>query len=369
MGRSRKDGDPLGLAGTRLSFRNGAFYYRHRDTGRWERVGTDVKVAKERAKLYNDPAGVFGTVGYWLDRFLLNCAERVKSKTLAQRTLDDYSKNAVPLKAFFGTMLPEHILPIHVQTYIDIGGEAGRAVRANREVACLSSCLSWLMRTGQTTLQVNPCMQASGTKKNSESKRERYVTHDEYREVYDLANAQVRMLMELTYRTLQRPESDILNWTASTATRDPRTQCRVLEFTQAKTGRRVRIAMTEQLELLILRAVGPHPQASQPLVHNLRGDAYTYTGITSMLTQAIKRANEARSRKGLAKIDAFGFRDLKGKGATDMWHAGIAIEQIQLLCGHADKTTTEKYIKARWNATAQPNETGLIFDRKIHTKV
>lgn len=355
MGRARKDGDPLGLAGTRLIFRHGAFHYRHRGSGRWERIGTDLKTAKERAALYNDPAGVFGTVGYWLDLFLVNCAERVKAKTLAQRTLDDYTKNVAPLKAFFGGMLPEHIQPIHVQSYIDIGREAGRAVRANREIACISSCLSWLMRTGQTTLQVNPCMQASGTKKNSEKKRERYVTHEEYREVYDLANVQVRMLMELTYRTLQRPDSDILGWTAAIATRDPHTQRRVLEFKQGKTGTRVKIAMTEQIELLLLRAVGPRPHPTQPLVHTLRGDAYTYTGITSMLTRAIKKANAERSRKGLPKMPPFGFRDLKGKGATDMWRGGTPIEQIQLLCGHADKATTEKYIKARWNETAEPN--------------
>lgn len=354
MGRKRKDGDPLGLAGTRLAFRYGAFYYRHRD-GRWERTGTDLKTAKERAALYNDPAGVFGTVGYWLDRFLVHCAERVKAGTLAPRTLSDYTKNAKPLKAYFGTMLPEHIQPVHVQSYIDIGNEAGRAVRANREAACLSSCLSWLMRTGQTTLQVNPCMQASGTKKNSESKRERYVTHEEYREVWEAANVQVRMLMELTYRTLQRPESDILRWTATIATRDPHTGRRVLEFTQAKTGKRVRIAMTEQLEVLFLRAVGPHPQPTQTLVHTLQGYPYTYTGITSMLTRAIKAVNKERTRKGLPLVAPFGFRDLKGKGATDMWLDGTPIEQIQLLCGHTDKATTEKYIKARWNATAQPN--------------
>ena len=51
---------------------------------------------------------------------------------------------------------------------------------------------------------------------------------------------------------------------------------------------------------------------------------------------------------------------LQAKGATDMWLTGTPIEQIQLLCGHADKATTEKYIKARWNATAQPNETAVL---------
>ena len=38
-----------------------------------------------------------------------------------------------------------------------------------------------------------------------------------------------------------------------------------------------------------------------------------------------------------------------------MWLSGVPIERIQLLCGHADKATTERYIKARWRETAQPN--------------
>lgn len=356
MGRKRKDGDPLGLAGTRLTFRHGAFYYRHRDSGRWEHVGTDVKAAKERAALYNDPAGVFGTVGYWLDRFIIHCAERVKAKTLKPRTLSDYTKNLPPLKTYFGSMLPEHIQARHVQDYIDLGAEAGRAVRANREVACLSSCLSWLMRTGQTTLLVNPCMQASGTKKNSESKRERYVTHEEYREVYAAAGLQVQMLMELTYRTLQRPESDILGWTPAILRRDPHTHQRILEFVQAKSGTRVRIAMTQTLDLLVHRAMGVKPISTQPLVHTRRGEGYTYSGIMSMLSRAIAKVNRDRKSKGLSEIQPFGFRDLKGKGATDMWREGSPIERIQLLCGHSDKSTTEKYIKARWNEVAQPND-------------
>ncbi|CAN7516682.1 tyrosine-type recombinase/integrase [Acidovorax sp. LjRoot129] len=358
MARLRKDGDPLGLNGTRLSFKHGAFYYRHRD-GRWEHLGSDVKAAKARASVYNDPAGTYGTVAYWLDMFIVNCAVRVKAGTLAQRTLDDYTKNVEPLKAYFGGMLPDHIQPKHVQAYLDIGAEEGRPVRANRERSCLSSCLSWLMRTGQSNLAINPCMQASGTKSNTETQRERYVTHEEYQAVYEAAGTQVRMLMELTYRTLQRPESDILEWTPAILARDPHSKRRVIQFTQGKTGRRIKIAMTEQLEILVMRAMGPVPHLDQTLVHNRRGDSYTYSGIMSMLTKAIAKANAARKKKELAKIESFGFRDLKGKGATDMWLAGTPIEQIQLLCGHSDKSTTEKYIKARWNATALPNETEL----------
>ena len=37
---------------------------------------------------------------------------------------------------------------------------------------------------------------------------------------------------------------------------------------------------------------------------------------------------------------AFGFRDLKGKGAAAMRLAGTSIEQIQSLWGHTDKLAT-----------------------------
>jgi hypothetical protein len=126
---------------------------------------------------------VYGTVGYWLDRFLVDCEARVKANDLAKRTLSDYRKDAELLKAFFGTMLPEDIKPAPCSSTWTSGRKAGRPVRANREKACLSSCLSWLMRQGRHHDEVNPCMQASGTQGNAESKRERYVTDEEYRAV------------------------------------------------------------------------------------------------------------------------------------------------------------------------------------------
>ena len=72
--------------------------------------------------------------------------------------------------------------------------------------------------------------------------------------------------------------------------------------------------------------------------------------------QAKVRQSHKASNGPLASMESFGLRDLKGKGATDMWLAGVPIERIQLLCGHASKATTEKYIKARWRETAEPNQ-------------
>lgn len=353
----RRKNNPLGLE-PRVYAKRGAFYYVHRDT-RWERLGTDVVQANQRARLYNDSHGEYGTMAYWLDMFIIDCEARVKAKSLAQRTLEDYQADIEPLKIYFAApMLPTDIEPNHVQDYLEIGATANRPVRANREKACLSSCISWLIRTGRVDgLVINPCMRASGIKRNPEKKRERYVAHDEYREVYAAAPPQVQAMMELTYRTLQRPESDILDWTVANLTmKDGK---RILRIEQGKTGKTVDIALSDDLSALLQSLIGDIPRIGRPLICGSRGkyagQRYTYDGISSMLKRAIVAANAARIQAGLTSMPPFGFRDLKGKGATDMWLDGVPIEQIQLLCGHEDKSTTEKYIKQRWRETAQPN--------------
>lgn len=359
MGRRRKD-DSQGLP-QRVYLRHGSFYYVHL-SGKWENLGRDLATAKRKAEHYADPTGTYGTMTWWLQQFLLDFEQQVRAKLKSERTLKDY-QDAIgtadapgAVRAFFGPLLPAQIEPRHVSAFLEVGAKANRAVRANRERAALSSCISWMLRNGHGGIKVNPCMRASGVRRNAETARERYVTDAEYRAVYDEAPAQVRLMMELTYRTLQRPESDILGWTAAAVKRTP-DGVRVLGFQQHKTKRAVQIAMTGDLAALVDRAIGQVPVLHQPIVHTLAGDAYTYSGISAMLKRA--QAKARLKHKALAEMPAFGFRDLKGKGATDMWLAGTPIERIQLLCGHSKASTTEIYIKARWTQTAAPN------DRKI----
>lgn len=365
MGRKRKDGDPLGLAGTRLAMRRGKFWYRHRATEtapeRWEDCGTDLALAKERAKLYNEPGRAYGTVGYWLDRFLVHFEGQVKSGLKSERTLKDYQGYAEPLKVFFGGMLAGAVRPNHVAAYLSGNEAAGRSVQSNRERACLSSMFSWLLRSTECPpgLTTNPCMRSAGVTRNEESKRELYVEDDWYRAVYEASSPEVRLLMELTYRTLQRPESDIIGWTPSII--KTKGAGKVLHFRQSKTGRLIDIGLEGRLLELVEEAAGTIPVLRRPLLYATRGKnkgkAYTYSGIAGMLRKVIYAIRAEHEAKGgpLATMPTFGFRDLKGKGATDMWLAGEPIERIQLLCGHSDKATTERYIKARWRETAAPN--------------
>ena len=109
MGR-RRQSNPFNLP-ERVYWKHGAFHYHHRD-GRWERLGTDVEQAKRRAReIVGLQAEGYGTVAYWLDQFIVAFKRRVAAGDRAPRTLADYTENLVPLKAFFGAMLPAGVEP------------------------------------------------------------------------------------------------------------------------------------------------------------------------------------------------------------------------------------------------------------------
>ena len=363
MGRRRKDSEH-GLE-PRVYQRRGTFFYVHRETGKWEPLGKDMEAANRKARIYNDPDGMFGTVVYWMDQFLIDCETRVKAKTMAQRTLDDYTKaiqtkveakSHGALRTFFAPpMTPSEVTSSHIESFLTAGLNAGRAIPANREKACFSSFMGWLIRSGKVPdLKINPCLVAGGIHRNPEKKRERYVTHEEYREVFAVASRSERLLMELTYRTLQRPESDIVLWDTNVVITEGGR--RKLDFVQNKTGTKHKIGFSQAMEELIPRPEGNIRKLREPLVKTLKGNHYTYSGLNSMLRRSIQAANKLRAARGEDPMPYFGYRDLKGKGASDMYYlAQVPLAQIQQLLGHANQTTTEIYIKARWRETAEPN--------------
>jgi hypothetical protein len=194
----RRKNNPLNLE-PRVYAKHGAFYYVHKDN-RWEKLGSDIAKANELAQLYNSSRGMYGTMEYWLDIFVDECQERVKSGSLSRRTLEDYRNNIKVLKIYFAApMSPIDIEPIHVQEYLEICAKAGRPVRGNRERAALSACISWLIRTRKVEgLTTNPCTRAGGIKRNPEPKSERHAIHKKCHDVLETVPEAVHALVEFT---------------------------------------------------------------------------------------------------------------------------------------------------------------------------
>lgn len=347
MGRKRKD-NRLGLP-ARVYFKHGAFYHVDR-SGKWDRLGTDLAAAIAEGNRRNGAVD-FGTMRWWYGEFLAHCHKRIgkpkSQRGISQRTYDDYAAASERLLAYFGDMTPDGILPEHVAAYLDEGLEAGRPVRANREKAALSACFTWIIRKGDPQVAMNPCI---GIRRNREESRERYVEDEEYRAVWACSSQSVRTMMDLIYRTLQRPD-DVMRWSAANLAK--RNGQRVINTVQSKTGKRLEIIVSPEIEA-ILAAVGVELDQKvvalhQPFVRRLDGKAYTYDGLSANLKHAIAKAG----------VPTFGFQDLKAKGATDMYLAGVPIALISALCGHKSIRTTEIYVKRRMRGAVAPNAVPL----------
>ncbi len=188
----------------------------------------------------------------------------------------------------------------------------------------------------------NPCR---GVRRNTEKARERMIEDHEYQKAFGLAEPSVKRLMTLIYRTCQRPE-DLLKAGISNIRKVAHEgrEVRVLRIKQGKTGKTVDILLAGDLEKLVdehlaSKTVWP------TFVHTRAGKKYTYSGVAAMFRRYVRKAG----------LSDFGMYDIKGKGATDLYRAGVPLERIQHLLGHDSVTTTEIYIKARLPDVAMPN--------------
>lgn len=317
--------------------------YRHRAGYRYvPRVGKPVPLGAdlvEALKKYRiireQEAGGGQTIGWLIDWYLANLA------TLAPRnkpaTVAEKHAAAEQLRRRIGHIPFRELTPALVRDYLDLGVTEGRDVRANREKALLSHAYSCARERG--LVADNPCLRV---RPNHEAPKDRYHEDGEALAVLAHCNPSTWAVAMLVYRTLQRPV-DILTWTAANILE--RDGARVLSFVQSKTGARVEIAITPELDEVFAKARGDRKVVGLTLIHNRRAQPYTTAGIKANWQKACAKAG----------VRGFGIYDLKAKGATEMHQAGVPIAVISQLCGHQSVTTTETYIKRHLRHVIAPN--------------
>lgn len=339
VGRKRKNGNPLGLE-PRVEWHHGQFRYLHR-AGPKEGLGTDVDKANARARIYNDPDGRHGTVGYFLELFLSAARGGALPAgwKLSERTVKDYEGETELFQLSpLGKLYPLDLVrePHLIGEYRDRRVVEGKGeVQANHALSLLSSMYRWLIETGECPgLLVNPVLLI---RRFSRAPKDRYVEDHEYGPVHELALPSVRMAMALVYSTLQRP-ADVLGLPASPVRLKAvaGAQKRVIPVTQGKRGRHVDIEVTPELDAVLgILSGGKVVRLATALVHGRDGSGYTEDGLAAMLRRTCIKA----------KVKTFGLMDVRAKGATDMYLRGVPLERIQLLMGHKSVQTTEIYIK------------------------
>lgn len=319
--------------------------YRARRAGqKWTYFGKDYGDAIKAFKAWQSAKALPDTVGELLDR----CAgdvwpSRVRAGTMKPRTARDYTTDIEAIKVGLGKCPLKALRPHHVATYKNARAKTNPA-HVRNELACLSSALSYAVEEGM--MERNPCFEV---RRPPKSVRERLVTDAEYLAVHAQAAESVKLAMLLAIRTLGAPV-DVLGLGIRNVVTyaDGR---KTLRFRRGKTNVQVEVEIVGDLA----SALGPflaNPSLHKSFVRTREGTPYTVDGIGAMFRRYAEKAG----------IGDFALRDLRAKGATDMYRAQVPIKHIQLLLGHKSVRTTEIYLKGLLTEIVRPNELPIIAE-------
>jgi integrase len=258
--------------------KNGRYYYVHRN--RWHglsRVSEGETAMREALQGLLSPSP--RTFGDLFDQWL------TVPHDLRPVTAREYRRIVEGrLSRHFGRMALGTLQPDHVAAYLEKRG----GVKANREIAVLSTVCAWAMR--RQWLRWNPC---HGVRRNRERPRRYYITDQELELALERAPAAVRDIMEAAYLTGLR-QGDLR------ALRRFQLDDTGIHVQESKRERRIVIQWSPPLRLVVQRALA---RSAGPFVFtNSRGEAWTLSGLQTAIT-----------RLGLP----WTFHDLRAKAESD----------------------------------------------------
>lgn len=287
--------------------------------------------AKAKWIALSDSNAPRGTVASMLDQYMRHAESLVRAKKRAPRTLEDNQKEAEMLKLVFGRMQAGAVTSKHVQQYLvkrkNKNGEPA-PVRANREIALLSSAYSWAMGQDDWPNFTNPCY---GTRRNTESGRTAYVDSANLVRFSKTAPAWLRGYVMLKRLTGLR-QGDMLALSQVNITG------RGLEVTTGKTDKRLRFRWTWALRVVVRWVQTHQPQGEGTTALCLFPNRYGQRMTASGFKTAWNRAMTAYVKAGGVWITE---SDIRAKTATDSKNLAEAQERL----GHESASTTNRHYR------------------------
>lgn len=279
---------------TRFYRKHGAFYFVDAQN-KWHHLGREYMQALAKYAELNIAPPATGTMGDLIDRY-----EREVLPTKAPETQRGNRASLKQLRPVFEAMRPIDIKPQHIYEYMD---RRGAPVRANREKALLSHIFKYAIRWG--VLTDNPCRFVMS---NKEAPRDRYVTDEEFWQVYDAASAPIQRAMLVAVVTGLRL-ADVLSLSEQNVREDG------LLVQPAKTRRSTAKFLLFPWTPGLFRALGVADldealRHQGPFVPNSKGEFYKRTGFQAVW-QLLMRSLFPDG------VGRFTFHDLRAKAGSD----------------------------------------------------
>lgn len=293
--------------------------------GKWLRLGEDYQASLLEYAKKTANGGKQGGTSDLIDKALKH---HVATKKLAPNTVTQYEAAAERLKDIFAEFNdPKDVLPKHIAAVkVDLAktpNMCNRILSFARVV--FGYALEWQM------VDSNPC---TGIKRHEEDRRDRYITDAEFAALLGAASHYIRCILEMAYLTGQRI-SDVLSIHLSDISEQG------VAFVQQKTGAKLIVTMTPDLEDVIARAKAlPRKVRTMTLFCSRAGKPVSYATV-KMAFRAL------REKTGIADVK---IHDIRAKSLTDADREG---KNAQTLGGHSDPKMTARYLRGRLPKIAQ----------------
>lgn len=301
--------------------KHGAYYLVRRN--KWHRLAGNLHDALvEYARLTS--GGAQGALGELVSKALDDM-----KLTVASSTFKNYTTCSRRVLEAFAEFNPQQIRPHHVARFLD--DNKSTPSMANLLRSFLKGVFQRAVRWG--VVDSNPVRDIDQFKTG---KRDRYITSDEHKRIRDNATPTLACLMDLAYITGQRMGD-----------------CRHIRYSdiseagvyvkQQKTGARVLIAMTPDLEEVISRAKMLHQSVKGlTLFHKRDGAPIPYGTLY----------HQWRKACDLAKVENANFHDIRAAAATDAKAQGL---DSMTLLGHSTESSHKRYLRSKETKIATPN--------------
>lgn len=315
-----------------MYWKNGAYWRVKRN--KWERLGSLYPNALRKYGELETPCSTG-----WAD--LVELAYRdieadEKAGKLKDNTVTQYKRLRPRIVAGFREFEPHEITQKNVRTFLEFYRNTPNI--RNRTLTVLRKIFE--KGANLDACDFNP---AHGVPRLPESKRDRLLDMGEFFAIRSQANAHTQLIMDMCYLTAQRI-GDVL------AIEHKQIKPDCICFVQQKTGKRLEVDMTEELERTIRAAKALRKVMCSYLFHP-KGKAtpYKYRGIKDSFDRAARKAG----------VENCTPHDIRAMALTHIDQAG---GDATALAGHHSRATTERYIRDKRTTQAKGPSLRYLID-------